>query len=402
MFEEITYEVLLQRMLERVSSKFDKREGSVIWDTHSPTAIELQNVYIELENIIKEAYGSTATRRFLILRCMERGITPYPASKAVLKGEFTPDYVDVIGKRFSIEDLNYVVTEKIEPGIYKVECESYGTVGNRLFGSLVPIEYIPSLATAELTELLIPGEDEEDTEELRQRYFKSFDDKAFGGNMQDYLNKVMSIPGVGAVKVTRVWNSDISPASMIPKDEVTEWFLAYTANPNLDTEVKDWLTNVYTAAIERKLTTGGTVLITILGSDWNPPSQTLIDFVKETMDPDEYTGEGLGLAPIGHVVRVKGAESVNLVIRTRIMYGKSYRWDILKNSIEEVIENYLMELRKKWGDTNRLTVRVSQIESRLLDLDGIEDIGDTVINGVAGNLILGNYEIPVLESVSEL
>ncbi len=42
MYEDITYEMLLQRMLARVPAKMDKREGSVIWDTHSPAAIELQ------------------------------------------------------------------------------------------------------------------------------------------------------------------------------------------------------------------------------------------------------------------------------------------------------------------------------------------------------------------------
>ncbi len=67
---------------------------------------------------------------------------------------------------------------------------------------MIPIDYIQGLKTAELTEILIPGEDEEDTEKLRQRYFDSFKDSAFGGNVRDYLNKTKSIPGVGSVKVT--------------------------------------------------------------------------------------------------------------------------------------------------------------------------------------------------------
>ena len=108
MYEQITYDVLLKRMLDRVSNQFDKREGSVIWDTHSPTAIELQILYIELDTIIREAYGDTASRKFLILRCKERGITPYPATHAVLKGIFTPANIDVTGKRFSLDKLNYI------------------------------------------------------------------------------------------------------------------------------------------------------------------------------------------------------------------------------------------------------------------------------------------------------
>lgn len=64
MYEDITYEKILDRMLARVPDKLDKREGSVIWDTHSPTAIELQVLYIELDRILREAYGDTASRDF--------------------------------------------------------------------------------------------------------------------------------------------------------------------------------------------------------------------------------------------------------------------------------------------------------------------------------------------------
>lgn len=88
MYENVTYESILERMLNRIPGKFDKREGSVIWDTHSPTAIELQILYIELDTILREAYGDTASREFLIMRCRERGIYPDEASKAVLRGVF--------------------------------------------------------------------------------------------------------------------------------------------------------------------------------------------------------------------------------------------------------------------------------------------------------------------------
>ena len=202
MFENLTYEDLLNRMLDRVSNKLDKREGSVIWDTHSPTAIELKNLYIALDYIIQEAYGDTATRDFLILRCKERGIVPYPATHAVLKGEFVPSTIDVTGKRFNIGQINYVVTEKLQDGVYKVQCETEGEEGNRYLGAMIPIEYINGLETADLTEVLVPGEDEEDTEELRKRYFASFEESAFGGNVKDYLEKTNAIPGVGCTKVT--------------------------------------------------------------------------------------------------------------------------------------------------------------------------------------------------------
>ena len=217
MYEDITYEKILDRMLARVPDKFDKREGSVIWDTHSPTAIELQILYIELDRILREAYGDTASREFLILRCRERGIIPHEATKAVLKGVFVPADIDVSGQRFNIGALNYAVGEKIADGEYRVVCETAGKTGNQFLGAMTPMEYIKGLKTAELTEILIPGEDEEETEDLRQRYFASFDENAFGGNRADYLEKTNAIPGVGRTKVTRIWNSGISPTDMIQR-----------------------------------------------------------------------------------------------------------------------------------------------------------------------------------------
>lgn len=398
MYESTTYEVILQRMLDRVSDQFDKRAGSVIWDTHSPTAIEFQVLYIELDNILKEAYGDTASREFLIRRCKERGIEPEPATCAVLKGEFTPTTVDVLGKRFNIGTINYVVTEKIADGEYQVQCETAGIIGNQQLGTMIPIEYVNGLETAQLTSVLIPGEDEEDTEVLRNRYFASFSMSAFGGNTADYLNKTNAIDGVGATKVTRVWNSDIKPSDMIPNTRVQTWYNGIIGS--LSGDVKDWLTAVYTAALNKLLTTGGTVLLTIINSDYDEASSTLVQTVQEIIDPEQNAGEGSGLAPIGHVVKVRSAVKTSIVVKTTITFDTGYSWSNLQNSIDEVIREYLLELRKDWADAPYLIVRISQIESRLLNLTGIVDITATKINGVAENYTLGMYEIPVYGGAS--
>lgn len=398
MYESTTYDVILQRMLDRVSDQFDKRAGSVIWDTHSPTAIEFQVLYIELDNILKEAYGDTASREFLIRRCKERGIEPEPATCAVLKGEFTPTTVDVLGKRFNIGTINYVVTEKIADGEYQVQCETAGIIGNQQLGTMIPIEYVNGLETAQLTSVLIPGEDEEDTEVLRNRYFASFSMSAFGGNTADYLNKTNAIDGVGATKVTRVWNSDIKPSDMIPNTRVQTWYNGIIGS--LSGDVKDWLTAVYTAALNKLLTTGGTVLLTIINSDYDEASSTLVQTVQEIIDPEQNAGEGSGLAPIGHVVKVRSAVKTSIVVKTTITFDTGYSWSNLQNSIDEVIREYLLELRKDWADAPYLIVRISQIESRLLNLTGIVDITATRINGVAENYTLGTYEIPVYGGAS--
>ena len=46
-----------------------------------------------------------------------------------------------------------------------------------------------------------------------------------------------------------------------------------------------------------------------------------------------------------------------------------------------------------------LIVRISQIESRLLNISGIIDIANTKINGLAENFTLGTYNIPTLGTI---
>jgi uncharacterized phage protein gp47/JayE len=395
---DVTYTEILERMMNRVSDNLDKREGSIVFDTLSPTALELQLLYIQLNTLIAEAYGDSASREFLIMRCKERGITPYEATYAVLKGEFTPASIDVIGKRFNIGSTNFIVIEKIADGEYQVKCETPGIVGNQQMGTMIPIDYIEGLETAELTEILIPGEDEEGTEELRNRYFASFAEKAFGGNMQDYLEKTNAIPGVGSTKVTRLWNGDLRPAEMIPSAAVKAWY--NTIKPTLSGEPAKWLETVFNAAADKKLTTGGSVLLTILNSEFGLASDTLVHSVQEIIDPDENAGEGFGTAPMGHIVKVESAKARNVVVKTNITFDVGYGWTNLQNAIDTAISDYLLELRKSWADSPYLVVRISQIETRLLGIKGIVDIDSTKINGISNNLTLGKYEIPIFGGAS--
>lgn len=397
--EELQDDYILNRMLDRVSDKLDKRESSLIWDTASSTSNELVILYIELETLIQNSYGDTAAREFLILLAKDRGLTPEPATNAILKGEFTPTNIDVTGQRFNIGEMNYVVTEQIAPGQYQVQCESTGVIGNQYLGDMIPMEYIDGLQTASLTEILIPGEDDEETEVFRQRYFDSFNEQTFGGNRADYLAKVRSIDGVGDLKLTRVWNGDIKPAEMIPSAAVTTWYNSVIGTVNA--EVAAWLSAVYMASYEKKLVVGGTVLLTVVNSlNYGECSTTLLDSIQEIIDPTANAGEGYGLAPIGHVVSVKSANAVKTYVTTTVTFDEGYSWNNLKTAITEAVDAYLLELRKAWADGTYTIVRISQIETRILAIKGVLDVTNTKINGSTSNLTLGKYDVPVIGGVS--
>ena len=360
MYEDQTYEAILDRTLARVATDVDKREGSIVMNAIAPVSAEHANMYTLLNYLNQNGYAPTASREYLILRCRERGITPYEATKAVLKGKFNMEIP--IGSRFSLDELNYEAIELIESDdsvfYYQMECESTGTEGNKYFGELSSIEYIDKDLTGELVELLIPAEDEEDTEDLRDRYFASFESSAFGGNKQDYRDKTKALDGVGGTVVVPVWAG------------------------------------------------GGTVKLIIIDSEHNVASDILVATVQETIDPNSK-GTGTGIAPIGHKVTVVSAVEKAIEVFCRITFSEGYDWSMVETKATEAIEAYLLELRQAWenawkdGEENgSLVVRISQVENRLLNLEGVLDVADTTINEVEDNLSLTIEELPVLGGVT--
>lgn len=348
MFEAMTFEAILEDLLSHVPDFYDKREGSVIYDALAPVAVELVNMYIALDGVLNETFADTASLEFLKRRAAERGITQELATNAVLHADFTPTALDIpIGSRFSHETLNYVVIEKIANGQYKVQCEDAGSMANNVLGQLIPIDFIDGLQTAELTELLIPAQDDEDVEHLRERYFDSIQTQQYGGNISDYVTKTESIAGVSGCKVIPVWDG------------------------------------------------GGTVKLIIIDSTFGVPSAELIAEVKNIMDPTEFTGQGYGLAPIGHQVTVVGVSGVTINIACEITYQSGWSWESAGTYITAAIDEYIHSLCVDWSDSDALIVRPSRIESAILGATGVVDVNNVTINGSNRNITLESNEIPV-------
>lgn len=339
MYEEMTYEVILQSMLDRVPNEFDKREGSIIYDALAPAAAELAQVYIYMDNLLNSTFADTATGEYLEKRCAERGIVRKEATFATVQGMFTPSTVDVIGKRFRSGNLYYTAI-----GTDTLICETSGSEPNGITGQLIPVDYIDGLETASISKVLIPGEDEETDEQLRERYYNSISSQAFGGNITDYEEKTNKIDGVGGVKVTPVWNG------------------------------------------------GGTVLLTIIASDYNVPSEALIGTVQASIDT---------IAPIGHVVTVKGVTGANIDVATEITYQDGWDWSSAHEYIEKAIDEYFVSLAETWDESSNLVVRISGVEQKILACTGVLDVQNTTLNGSESNVQLGVNEIPIRGDVTD-
>ena len=336
----MTFEAIMERLLERVPDTFDKREGSVIWDALAPAAYELSLVYADMEAKRRNTFAGTADREGLIECCKEIGITPNPATYAVRQGIFTPlDLELTVGARFNFEDLNFMVTEKISDGVYALTCETLGTAGNYGTGTLIPIEYIKGLQTAILAdEVLIYGEEEEETEVLRQRYFDTLPTFTIDGNIAQYEKWCKNFPGIGKFKIFPTWNGK------------------------------------------------NTVKISILSAENTLASKTLIDDFQEYLDPGKQ-GLGNGQAPIGAVVTVTTAAEKKVNISAQLILKAGYTQPL---GLEDELQAYFNSV-----NFSRNFISYIAVGAIFQNNESVDSVVGMTINGGQVDVHLGNEEIAV-------
>jgi uncharacterized phage protein gp47/JayE len=98
-------------------------------------------------------------------------------------------------------------------------------------------------------------------------------------------------------------------------------------------------------------------------------------------------------------VTVKGAQGMDININTNLVLNKDITIGQVQQDIENTIKEYLLNLRKGWHEEDNIIVRISQIEARILNVEGIADIFNTKINSKEENLTLGPEEVPMLKEV---
>ena len=197
-FTSKTYRNLLRAQLDRVPDSLDKREGSLIQTAIGAGAYALEEFYLELDQVQRGAYLQTAVGQDLDYLAVLANVRRYPASAAVRLGVFNVDVP--LGSRFSTidgaESVNFEAIERVGPGQYRMLCETPGTIGHRYTGPILPITYIQGLTSAQLTDILVAGDDEEDDESLRRRAIDALTDMEKGTHMN-----------VAVVKGGTMWNA---------------------------------------------------------------------------------------------------------------------------------------------------------------------------------------------------
>ena len=402
---------ILSRMLARVSSTRDKRQGSVIYDTLSPTAAELAQMNIVISIFREQTYLLTATGGNLENWAANFLIARRPATNAIRIAEMLDTDgapIDLpVGSRFSAPNtsgLNFILTENTDTaGECLLMCETVGTIGNGYLGPLLPLFVINNLGAATIVGTYNPAEDTETDDALRERVLARLNQKTYGGNVADYKEFTTAISGVGAVKVFPVWaDGRHVPTYVEPPADMAN-FLTSIAGTSY-TDSLEWVKTMVGFAEEGYLTlTGGRIILSIVDSEYNIATDEFIEVVQNEIDPVGSTAEGLGLAPIGHRVSVVTPTEIGINISATLALKAGYTVPQLQESIESTLEAYILSLRKDWADAVVLNVFVSRINAAILSVVGVDNVTDVKINDSPDDLVLVQtvelQQLPVFSGV---
>lgn len=350
-FEKIMDRCLGNKILENV----DKRPGSIIYDALAPICLELAEAYVKMDIMEEQTFLTTATGINLDKRAFDYGLSRTPATNALRIAEFKKYKMDsdgnfvhddkgnkilidmdiTEGARFTLPEDSSITFEYIgkTDGYNILKCEQTGTKGNEHVGTILPLIPIKNLIEARITSTYKPAEDEETDEELRERVVDSINYSSFGGNIEDYIEKVNAIDGVGNTKVFPAWQYN------------------------------------------------GSVLLSIVDPIFNPITDEFARNLKEQIDPDESTGEGVGIAPIGHYVTITTPVKKYVNISMNVELTSTVTLETIKEDIEKKISEYFETVRKSFGQNVDLTIYRARIIEKVLELKEVLNVKDVALNG---------------------
>ena len=363
---QYSYQGLRSQALALLPAGYDLRDTQPMPTAISPAAYIASGIYIDLNQIQLQASVLTAVGESLDMLAPLGGVSRSPASAAVALGVF--NMAVPLGSRFSTingsDSIDFTVIASVGAGNqYQLTADTPGSIGNAYTGPILPITAIPGLTSAQITEILVPGDDAESDAELRTRLLDALNDKAFGGNIAAYRQEILAIDGVGAVQVYPTWNG------------------------------------------------GGTVKCSILGADFAPASPTLVENVQNAVDPPPNQGLGLGLAPIGAQVTIAAPDAVTINVSATLTLQAGYQIGQVQDAVEAAISAYLLTVCQSWGDNISSTavqyaaeVYVSRVTAAILSVTGVVNATGVQLNGAAEDISLvetgATQQVPTLGEVT--
>lgn len=347
MYEAQTEQAIRDRMLAAVNSLLDKREGSFTWDAIAPVALELAELYIQLEHLHRVSFVTASYGGYLDLRAQEWGLTRHPATQAtgVITLTGTAGVVVPAGTRFRTGggvEFELTADAGIDAGgvgTGGIRAVMAGVASNVMAGTITEIptaiQGLQSVTNAEPTS---GGAEVETDDMLRERLLERMSRPATSGNIYHYIQWAKAVPGIGDARVVPIWDGP------------------------------------------------GTVKVVLLDANRQPASAELVAEVVSYIEAER---------PIGALVTVVAATGVPINVSVTISYDAGlYTLEEITTDVEQAITAHLAQVAFRQG-----YVSYAKLGAVLMGIDGLTDYSGLLVNGGTANIVLADDEVPILGEV---
>lgn len=343
MYEDMTEDVLKERMLEQTSTYND--EGGFIYDAVAPIAVELSEMYKSLDEVLKQVFAQTASGEYLEKSCAEFGIYRKTGTKAIGQVKFAGNDGTVIPTGTLIQTESGLqfqtktdVTISSGQAIAEIEAIEEGSNYNVPVGAIteLPVQIVGVISVIN-EQATTGGTNEEDDASLLNRLLVKVQTPATSGNINHYKLWALEVAGVGDVKVFPLWNG------------------------------------------------AGTVKVVIIDSNKQPANSEIVNAVATHIEENR---------PIGASVTVQSASALSINITATIFRDNNYTAEQVLANVSAKITNYLKNIAFKQS-----YVSYAQIGSLILDSEGVLDYSNLTVNGGTSNITIGDEQVAILGQV---
>lgn len=339
-------------MLLNMPNDYNKSEGYPIYDLSRGFAFALKDLADEIEKVKEKQSVRNLTGNELAQVVEERtGLTRKTAVKAtgrikIVSGQGTVLKTDLFGTESGLYFQSLEAKDVTEGDYVLVQCTTGGSVGNVGVGMITVVpKTITGIAQILNDEPTTGGYDVETDTSLLERYFDRLRNPVNGVNQNQYVVWAESVAGVGGARCIPIWNGK------------------------------------------------NTVKVILIGSDYKPASENVVNLVQEYIDPNK-NGDGAGVATIGAVVTCVSAKTVtlNVTIKGLVITGDE---TTIKKSIEDEIDRYV-----RTSAFNTDYVSIAKIAGIIINIDGVKDYTEVLINGAHKSVTIDNDSCAVLGGVT--
>ena len=347
MYENQTFEKILQRLLDQVPSDVQKSEGSFIYDALAPAALELAQAYVQLDNTLKLGFAPTSSGQYLDHRAVEHGLQRKPATQASGRvtisgtaGSIIPAgsiFSTVGGLRF-LSSAEAVIDDSGQTTAAILAGEA-GKAGN------VPADTIirTPVALTGVTSVTNPlptagGTDEEGDADLLNRLLTKVREPATSGNISHYKQWALEVPGVGDARVLPLWNGP------------------------------------------------GTVKVVAIDANKQPVTTQLIQAVADHIAQAR---------PIGADVTVESASGLNIDVAAAVTLLPGAVISDVGNRFHQALDSYLRRIAFQ-----QAYVSYAQVGTLILDIPGVMDYTSLTLNGGTANIAVSDTQVAVKGTVN--